>query len=85
MENSDYFYKETINSLSDNEVIKLINENIIQASAKGLFIIAGEYIESEISMNSFIEYFKNLGFKISIDYDSYMYKWIYKISRFKHL
>lgn len=85
MENSEYFYRQTMDSISENQIIKDINENIIKASSKGLFIIAGEYIESEISMNSFIEYFKNLGFKISIDYDSYMYKWIYKISWFKHL
>lgn len=85
MENSEYFYRQTMDSISENQIIKDINENIIKASSKGLFIIVGEYIESEISMNSFIEYFKNLGFKISIDYDSYMYKWIYKISWFKHL
>lgn len=85
MENSEYFYKETINSLSDNEFIKLIKEKIIQASAKGLFFIVGEYIENEFSINSFIEYFKNLGFKITVDYDKFTYKWIYKISWFKHL
>lgn len=85
MENSEYFYKETINSLSDNETIKLINEGIIQASAKGLFFIVGEYIENEFSINSFIEYFKNFGFKITVYYDKFTYKWIYKISWFKHL
>lgn len=85
MENSEYFYKQSMDSISENQIIKDINENIIQASSKGLFIIVGEYIESEISRNSFTEYFKNLGFKVSFEYDPYIYKWIYKISWFKHL
>ena len=85
MENSEYFYKQAMDSISENKIIKDINENIIQASAKGLFFIVGEYIENEFSINSFIEYFKNLGFKITVDYDKFTYKRIYKISWFKHL
>ena len=84
MENSDYFYKETMDSLSNNEIIKIINKDIIQASAKGLFIIKGEYKENEIDAESFIEYFKNLGFKVLLDYNPYTYEWSYEISWFKH-
>lgn len=84
MENSDFFYKQSIDSISDNEIIKIINENIIQASTKGLFFIKGQYKEKEIDAESFVEYFKNLGFKVSVDFDPYIYKWIYKISWFKH-
>lgn len=36
MKNSEYFYKQTMDSLSDNEVVKFINEDIIQASGKGV-------------------------------------------------
>ena len=85
MENTEYFYKQTMDSLSDNEIIKSINNDIIQASTKGLFMIDGEYPENEIVINSFIEYFKNLGFKITVDYDEYLYIWRYRISWFKHL
>ena len=84
MGNSEYFYKQTIDSLSDKEVVKFINENIIQASAKGLFIIKGEYKENEIDAESFIKYFKNLGFKVLLDYNPYTYEWSYEISWFKH-
>jgi hypothetical protein len=85
MENTEYFYRQTMDSLSENQIIKDINENIIQASGKGLFEVKGEYKNNEINPDSFIEYFKNLGFKITVDYDKFTYKWIYKISWFKHL
>lgn len=85
MENSEYFYKETIDSMSKNQIIKDINFKLVQASSKGLFVIDGEYDENEIDINSFIEYFKILGFKITVDYDKFNYKWKYRISWFKHL
>lgn len=84
MEKSEYFYRETMNSLSDNEIIKIVKKNIIQATAKGLFFVKGEYNDNEIDTESFIEYFKDLGFKVLVDYDQYTYIWSYKISWFKH-
>lgn len=84
MQNNEYFYKETINSLSNNEVIKKINNEIIQTSANGLFIVKGEYKENEINTESFIEYFKNLGFKVLMYNEPNMHKWKYTISWFKN-
>jgi hypothetical protein len=84
MKNSEYFYRETMNSLSDNEIIKIVKKNIIQASSKGLFFVEGEYNDNEIDTDSFIEYFKDLGFRVLVDYDQYTYIWSYKISWFKH-
>ena len=84
MKNSEYFYQQTIDSLSDNEVVKSINVDIIQASGKGLFEVKGEFKSDEINIESFIEYFKDLGFKLLVDYDPYTYKWSYKIYWFKH-
>ena len=84
MENNEYFYRQTMDSLSENQIIKDINNKIIQASAKGLFVIDGEYNENEIDTESFVEYFKDLGFKVLMDYDQYTYEWSYKISWFKH-
>jgi hypothetical protein len=84
MENNEYFYKQTIDSMSEKQIIKDINFEIVQASSKGLFVIDGEYDENEIDIESFIEYFKNLGFKITVDYDKFNYKWKYRISWFKH-
>ena len=85
MENSEYFYRQTTDSISENQIIKGINNEIIQASGKGLFEIKGEYKNDEINTESFIEYFKYLGFKVLLNYDPYTYKWSYKISWFKHL
>lgn len=85
MENSEYFYRETMDSLSENQIIKDINNEIIQASGKGLFEVKGEYKNNEIDADSFVEYFKHLGFKVLLlGYDQYTYKWSYKISWFKH-
>ena len=85
MENSEYFYRQTTDSISENQITKGINNEIIQASGKGLFEIKGEYKNDEINTESFIEYFKDLGFKVLLNYDPYTYKWSYKISWFKHL
>ena len=84
MENSEYFYRETMDSLSENQIIKYINNEIIKASGKGLFEVKGEYKENEIDAESFIEYFKNLGFKVLLDYNPYTYEWSYEISWIKH-
>ena len=85
MENSEYFYRQTTDSISENEIIKRINNEIIQASGKGLFEVKGEYKSDEIDSDSFIEYFRHLGFKVLyLNYDQYTYKWSYKISWFKH-
>ena len=85
MENSEYFYRQAIDSISENEIIKRINNEIIQASGKGLFEVKGEYESDEIDSDSFIEYFRHLGFKVLyLNYDQYTYKWSFKISWFKH-
>jgi hypothetical protein len=85
MKNSEYFYRQTTDSISENQIIKCINNEIIQASRKGLFEVKGEYKNDEINTESFIEYFKDLDFKVLLNYDPYTYKWGYKISWFKHL
>ena len=85
MANSEYFYRQTTDSISENEIIKRINNEIIQASGKGLFEVKGEYKSDEIDSDSFIEYFRHLGFKVLyLNYDQYTYKWSYKIFWFKH-
>lgn len=85
MENNEYFYKQTIDTMSEKQIIKDIHFKIVQAATKGLFVIDGEYNEDAIDIDSFIEYFKNLGFKITVDYDKFNYKWKYRISWFKYL
>ena len=82
--NSNSLIVFTIDSLSDNEVVKFINEDVIQASGKGLFEVKGEFKNDEINVESFVEYFKDLGFKVLLEYDPHTYKWSYKISWFKH-
>jgi hypothetical protein len=84
MENSEYFYRETMDSISEKQLIKDINYEITMASGKGLFFVRGEYNENEIDTESFVEYFKDLGFSVLMGYDQYTYKWSYKISWFKH-
>ena len=74
-----------MDSLSNNEVIKKVNNEIIQISGKGLFEVKGEYKNGEIDPDSFVEYFRHLGFKVLyLNYDIHTYKWSYKISWFKH-
>lgn len=85
MENSEYFYRETMDSISEKQIIKDINYEITMASGKGLFEVKGEFIDDEIDVDSLVEYFKHLGFKVLLlGYDQYRYKWSYKISWFKH-
>jgi hypothetical protein len=85
MENSEFFYKQAIDSIAENEIIKCINNEIAQASEKGLFEVKGEYKNNEINPDSFVEYFRHLGFKVLyLNYDQYTWKWSYKISWFKH-
>lgn len=85
MENSEYFYRQSIDSISKNQIIKCINNEIIHASGIGLFEVKGEYKNDEIDPDSFIEYFRHLGFNVLyLNYDQYTYKWSYKISWFKH-
>lgn len=85
MENSEYFYRQAIDSISENQIIKCINNEIIHASGIGLFEVKGEYKNDEIDPDSFIEYFRHLGFKVLyLNYDQHTYKWSYKISWFKH-
>lgn len=85
MENTEYFYRQTMDSLSENPIIKDINNKIIQASGNGLFEVKGEYNNGEVDPDSFIEYFRHLGFKVLyLNYDQYTYEWSYKISWFKH-
>lgn len=84
MENSEYFYRETMDSISEKQIIKKINYDITIASGKGLFVVKGEYENDEIDTESFVEYFKDLGFKVLLDYDPFTYKWSYQISWFKH-
>lgn len=85
MQNSEYFYKQSTDSISEIQTIKNINREITKASGRGLFEIKGEFKNNEIDTDSFVEYFKHLGFKVLLlGYDQYTYEWNYKISWFKH-